>query len=245
MACQLSRHGKNRGTNGLMNIKSALSAIAVAGMLVVTADYATQAATGGSFLLGRSNSANQSTRLTNTGTGPVLKLSTTHPGTRAPLGVNSSVRVANLNADKVDGKHASQLGVNTRVYRQAVHVEGVSQFDIVVPNVAAGKYLVTYGAWLYVLTSNTDGWCWVDKGSSDFVTASAQAGSNGAGHALPNGAGIVRLTTSGSIRVHCDYAAPVTADSFAGAPMEIVLTKISSQTGAVVPRVAAPRSPIG
>lgn len=106
-------------------------------------------------------------------------------------------------------------------------------------------HLHDHGAWLYLLTSNTDGWCWVDKGSSDFITASAQAGSNGQGYALPNGSGIVRLTASGSIRVHCEYAAPVTADSFAGAPMEIVLTKISSQTGAVLPRVAAPRSPIG
>ena len=92
-----------------MKITSALSAVAIAGMLVVTADYATMAATGGSFILGKSNSANQSTKLTNTGLGPVLKLSTTHPGTRPPLAVNSKVKVAKLNADLVDGVDSSKF----------------------------------------------------------------------------------------------------------------------------------------
>jgi hypothetical protein len=90
-----------------MKVQSVLSAVAIAGMLVITADYATMAATGGSFILGHANSANQTTALTNTGSGAVLKLSTTHPATRPPLGVNSHVKVANLNADLLDGLSSS------------------------------------------------------------------------------------------------------------------------------------------
>jgi hypothetical protein len=82
-----------------MKIQSALTATALAGILILGTDYLSFAATGGSFLLGKSNSAN----LTSSGSGPVLKLSTTNPGTRPPLGVNSKGRVAKLNADFLDG----------------------------------------------------------------------------------------------------------------------------------------------
>jgi hypothetical protein len=92
-----------------MKIQSALTATALAGILILGTDYLSFAATGGSFLLGKSNSAGQTTSLKNTGSGPVLKLSTTHPGTRPPLGVNSKVKVAKLNADLLDGLDSSKL----------------------------------------------------------------------------------------------------------------------------------------
>lgn len=58
------------------------------------------AATGGTFLLGKSNSAGATTSLTNSA-GTALSL-TSKSGT-APLKVSSSTKVANLNADKLDG----------------------------------------------------------------------------------------------------------------------------------------------
>jgi hypothetical protein len=73
---------------------------------------------GGVFNLGRTNTVNKTTALTgqasakmlqvtNKGTGPALGLSVA-PG-KAPLTVNSAAKVANLNADTIDGKHADEL----------------------------------------------------------------------------------------------------------------------------------------
>jgi hypothetical protein len=64
------------------------------------------AATGGNFVLGHSNAANQATALKNTGSGPALKL-TTGDGATAPLAVSNGTKVAKLNADQVDGLSAA------------------------------------------------------------------------------------------------------------------------------------------
>ena len=78
------------------------------------------AAVGDPLLAGRANDAGAKVtslvanlsgavlRLTNQGTGPALDLRV-QAGT-PPLSVNSTARVAKLNADTVDGKHASELG---------------------------------------------------------------------------------------------------------------------------------------
>lgn len=63
------------------------------------------AATGGNFILGHSNKANQTTSLKNTGSGPALKL-TTGSGATAPLAVSNGTKIAKLNADQVDGLSA-------------------------------------------------------------------------------------------------------------------------------------------
>jgi hypothetical protein len=66
------------------------------------------AVTGGTFVLGHANSANQVTALTNTGGGPALKLTTRNGGTAA-LSVSNHARVANLNADLLDGRDSSKF----------------------------------------------------------------------------------------------------------------------------------------
>ena len=70
---------------------------AVTMMIVSGTAYA---ATGGNFLLGKSNSASTMTSLTNSA-GTALSLNS-KSGT-APLAVNSGTKVTNLNADSVDG----------------------------------------------------------------------------------------------------------------------------------------------
>lgn len=64
------------------------------------------AATGGNFLLGKSNSAGATTTLTNAN-GTALSLNS-KSGT-APLKVNRNVRVTNLNADLLDGLNSSSF----------------------------------------------------------------------------------------------------------------------------------------
>jgi len=77
-------------------------------MALVLGSGTAVAATGGKFILGKSNSATATTKLANT-KGTALGL-TSKPGT-APLTVNSSTKVANLNADKLDGVDSSQLAL--------------------------------------------------------------------------------------------------------------------------------------
>jgi len=62
------------------------------------------AADGKPFLLGRNNPADAVSRLIKDGAGPALEL---RVGSGPPLKVDSAARVANLNADKVDGKDST------------------------------------------------------------------------------------------------------------------------------------------
>jgi hypothetical protein len=77
-----------------------------AGSLVAWGIGVADAATGGTFVLGRANSESSTATLTNTrGTPLSLKAKTGYP----PLAVNSSKLVARLNAAKVGGLPASRL----------------------------------------------------------------------------------------------------------------------------------------
>jgi hypothetical protein len=66
------------------------------------------AATGGSMILGNPNTASKTTSLANTGSGPALRL-VTKSGATPPLAVSNGTKIANLNADMVDGVRASSL----------------------------------------------------------------------------------------------------------------------------------------
>jgi hypothetical protein len=85
-----------------------LTAAALGLGLVLALDATAYAATGSSLVLGRLNSAGTTTTLTMTGTGSALRLLTAS-STAAPLSTNATGRVANLNADRVDGYDASGL----------------------------------------------------------------------------------------------------------------------------------------
>ena len=87
--------------------------------LVVALSGTAYAATGGNLVLGQADTAANPTSLSQTGaSGAVLSLTNTPsapalrlnvPSTAAPLAVNSSIRVANLNADMVDGLQGTAL----------------------------------------------------------------------------------------------------------------------------------------
>ena len=80
-------------------------ALLTAVVLIVGINATTYAATGGKFVLGFVNKAGRPSTLVNTKAGPALQLSTStaYP----PLAVNSTKKVANLNADTVDGIDSS------------------------------------------------------------------------------------------------------------------------------------------
>jgi len=76
-------------------------------MVVVGTDAITYAATGHSLILGKINKAGTTTSVVNTGRGPVLNLVGGKP--YPPIKVNSNKRVANFNADLIDGLDSKQL----------------------------------------------------------------------------------------------------------------------------------------
>jgi len=127
--------------------KGGLATVAAAAMLVVGVDYATFAANGDSLILGHLNNANATTVLTKQGPGPALKLNSAGPGSPA-LAVNSGHKVAKLNADMVDGKHAKALlqVKNVGHVFTATTNGGTGQVTYNIPNVPKGIYLATYTA---------------------------------------------------------------------------------------------------
>lgn len=90
-----------------MRIRSVLTTVLVALMLVVGADYVALAAGGSSFLLGKTNKTAKQTTLVRTANGPALKLKT-KPGA-PPLKVTSTTKVKKLNADQLDGLDATDF----------------------------------------------------------------------------------------------------------------------------------------
>ena len=90
-----------------MNIKRPSHGVIVAYLALFVALTGTAtAASGGTFVLGRSNTASSVTTLSNSAGTP---LSLGAKAGYAPLKVNSSVKVVNLNSDKLDGIDSTQL----------------------------------------------------------------------------------------------------------------------------------------
>jgi hypothetical protein len=107
---------------------STMFGLALVVALVVGVASAAYGANGGNFILGTlNNTATAITKLTGTvGGGPALQVSNPSTATgstaldlqvatgKAPMKVNSPTKVASLNADRVDGKDSTALGVTMK-----------------------------------------------------------------------------------------------------------------------------------
>ncbi len=182
----------------MRTLKSVVSAAVIALMLVVSVDYLAFAATGKSMILGKSNKANKATKLTRTTSGPAMQFNVKN-GKGAPIKVNSKGRVGKLNADMVDSKHASDLGVRTIEYVADVDVASASSIDITIPAVPAGTYLATVDAWLYH-TTTTGVECRLAHGGGR-MEHWTEAGSGG--FVVLNGAAIIDVPTTGDLTWEC------------------------------------------
>jgi hypothetical protein len=97
---------------------------------------------GQSFILGERNVAQSLSTLVKQGAGPALSLQV---GSGAPLAVNSDTRVANLNADQLDGKSATGIGVNGLERVEAESASNSNSPKQVTASCPAGKVLVGTG----------------------------------------------------------------------------------------------------
>ena len=117
------------------------------------------AGNGDAWRLGRINVATSITKLGGEAgvNGPMLRLINNDAGTddtalelqvqpgEAPLKVNSATRVDSLNADHVDGKHASEIGVNGLVRVEADSVDNSVSPKQVTAVCPSGKVLIGTG----------------------------------------------------------------------------------------------------
>ena len=104
-------------------LKTFASGLVIAAVLVVCTDYVAFATTGDSLLLGKVNHAGAVTTIDRTTNGPALKLHTNNAGS-APIVTNGHGMVANLNADQVDGRHASYFAPKAHAPIAAGYLDG-------------------------------------------------------------------------------------------------------------------------
>lgn len=210
----------------MRHLKTAATALIVGLVLLMATDYVAMAATGKPLILGKVNKAGKTTTVKATN-GPALKL-TTKAG-QPPLAVNRNTKVANLNADLLDGKSAESFGVRTRVYTATVNENNSLGFAVTTTSVAAGNYLVTLTGFLDV-PANSYMQCTVGPESSTTYFIDQWINGNSQGVVTLNAAGVASTSTSEPWQVQCFSEDPGTIASFNGSPVRLSLTSIDTRT---------------
>jgi hypothetical protein len=121
--------------------------------LVGAANLGAYAAAGHPLLLGQANHATATTTVSTTGRTPALTLKTSKK--TPPLAVSSGKVVKHLNADRVDGLDAADLGSEAITYRLA---NGPTQASLKLP--PPGTYLASISV---ELSDAAQGTCWIEE----------------------------------------------------------------------------------
>lgn len=197
--------------------------IAVA-VLVGGANLAAYAANGQPLLLGKSNKATKTTTIKNK-KGTALSL-TSKAGTPS-LKVSSSAKVAQLNADQVDGLDGAALQNKTYVY----DLSGTTpdeRIDFTLPALPAGRYLASYNVTAQAAGSSSAS-CLFNAGSTGAVPAS---GVSLGGAFLISGSGYLD-TTALTYALSCVTDDPGITVPVATTPptkSQVVLTRVDDVT---------------
>ena len=119
------------------------------------------AATGGTFILGQANTATSQTSLTSNNAGKALQVTQQNTGTaatalglnvpagRTPFTVNSGTKVANLNADRLDGVDSTAFQRTTQPASNVACFGCVGTDDIASGAITESK-LAAPGKWHYI-----------------------------------------------------------------------------------------------
>lgn len=202
----------------------ALAVLGATTILVLAANTLTLAATGQGFLLGKSNSADNITALTRTTSGTALKLQTAK-SFNAPLAVNGTGKVANLNADRLDGLDSAALRTTTYVFTSSFTDQSAVAYNLPLAN---GTYLITFSssfagigsaavecAVSEIPTSGEQGRTVVHEGQTYVPSESS--------HAALSGAGIATKSAEQNVFVGCSTDTGTWSAS-AGNPLTITAT---------------------
>jgi hypothetical protein len=208
-------------------LTTSLTVIGAVTVLVLAANTVALATTGHAILAGKINTSSKLTTLSRTTSGPGLQVRTKLSG-NPPFAVNGKGRVANLNADKVDGLDSTQLATNTTVYTSSdtttVHAS-TAKWKL---SVSPGDYTFSYSVGIVPSVLPT--------------TVSCQMGSTGINYAfettyVTSAAGVAGLSASATVH----FATSDTAGLFCSAggssftlaeemPMQLTVTRITHAT---------------
>jgi hypothetical protein len=217
----------------MQKFKTFLTVIGAVTILVLAANSAVYAATGGKFILGKTNKANKVSTLKRTTSGSALNLVTKSSG-NAPMTVNGRGKVGNLNADLVDGLDSTALTTVPYVFTRSITTP-TSGFTIDAP-VPAGTYLVSYSASLSSSPTADLGYldCYVEQSNGTTITDVGETylRSGGGVYLAASGSGLVtKLSGTGNyLHLTCATSAPFVSWSAgsASAPIQFVLTRVNS-----------------
>lgn len=211
----------------MRHLKTALTVLGAITILVLAGNTVAYAATGKALLLGKMNYAGKPTGVTRTTTGPVLNLQA-RSSASAPLSTNARGKVANLNADRLDGLDSTSLRTRSRVYTSSF--DGAGKALIHVP-MSPGSYLVSYSVYVEAeVDSPISVSCHVlvDRpGSAADVRVASDAtdlNSVHIEHAM-SGSGLVSRTADADVQLRCD--AVDGAFHTGNVPVQIVVTPTS------------------
>jgi hypothetical protein len=214
-------------------ITRVLAVVGVVALLAVSVDYVSYATTGKSLLLGKANSANKTTSIANTGTGPALTL-TTKSSASAPFATNAKGKVANLNADRVDGLTATQVIAAAQQpvteFRDSATTHA-SDATYVIGKLPRGTYLVSFSG-IVRLTQAGTLICQLFENGSIFTdyAAVAEPSTGGLFTVALAHAQVVTLTGTEDMRLGCSTATNdgwvSQAMFFGGRPVTISFLKL-------------------
>jgi hypothetical protein len=156
-------------------------------------NVASYAANGHALTLGATNTASRTTTVTNSGRGAALSLKS---GTTSPsLAVSSSKLVTHLNADQVDGKHATDLQTQATTWTIPA---GTGQ-SFTLNGLKPGTYLASFSV---LLGATQTSQCELDENGVAVVNA---FGPNRAGaFSMVTGSGILTHAAGHALQLKCD-----------------------------------------
>ncbi|MET3962219.1 hypothetical protein ABIE44_002153 [Marmoricola sp. OAE513] len=187
---------------------SALTVIGAVTVLVLAANTVALAATGSSLLAGKTTSAGKTTTLKRTTPGTALKLKT-KKSTDAPLAVTGRGRVANLNADLVDGLDSGALRNRTYEFTSTAFTgkKGV-RFTLPLPN---GAFTVSYSQFFTQLNATSGIQCYIEQDTVSGPGSDLKVGyssfiytANPEWRPAMTGSGVVTKTPNTKITVTCE-----------------------------------------
>ncbi len=228
----------------MQKVKTLFTVIGAVTVLVLAGNTVSVATTGHSFILGHKNKASKITKLIRTTSGPTLKLKTTS-SSAAPLAVNGSGKVTNLNADKLDGLDSSQLTTTTTVLTNTDTTTNLGTIHFFNFTLAPGTYNIDYSIGLESFTASTafQAVCGiVDQDNFNIATNFGWDSGNFDGTHLAgawmSGGGTRTLSGTGHLALFCNSGG-VDAKLEDEVGLKIEITKINSRTtGSVASRIA-------
>jgi len=203
----------------MRHLKTVLTVLGAVTVLVLASNTVVIAATGQGFILGKGNSANNITALKRTTSGSVLKLESAS-STNPPMTVTGKGKVANLNADTIDGYDSTALRDRTYVWTKAVTSQSSVSFLVPLP---AGTWEVAYSVYMSGGGGEGSSGCFLRKSVPSFTyygeDRSATVPGASPGH---SGSAVITVDADDELALVC--TSPANWSTLANEPIQVYAT---------------------